>query len=259
MYLAKITFGPTDAERREEDEHLIGGFLAFLCKYGHIDKDYSYIRQGGDLVSYVNVYGPDALADHRIETFSHLSGAYEKVRDRFSETLSFENLDDDLPFHEPDWKKAKFFVLQTDFLSEEPPLLINGGSTRVPLYLIPGTDNEHEYLMTSWVSSYRAVDELWIQSGALEMEAYRQLSDPESELSQSGREHCRYIEAQTGIPTYYSIHRYYGPEARDEPIVCPACGNITRPIGEEAGEDAYLKWLCDDCRLAYPAPVEAAP
>lgn len=118
-------------------------------------------------------------------------------------------------------------ILYTDFLSAESPLRCGDCFNPVPLYKIPHTcdycDTYEDIIF--WSRQYHAFDSIWMRSGGGEKFAYKQLSRPDSELSQEGRETCRRIEQKTGRPAYYYLMCYYGKSlALERKRRCPGCG-----------------------------------
>lgn len=92
---------------------------------------------------------------------------------------------------------------------------------------------------------------MWLLSGKLEIPAYRQLAEPNCDLTQEGRDLCRQIEAATALPTYYWLYRYYGWEdpKRERARKCPSCGRGwgRRPTSKHG--IASFQFRCDRCRL----------
>lgn len=145
-------------------------------------------------------------------------------------------------------RKHPSFVLETNFLSSDPPLCCGACFGRVPLYRIPHTTEYGTYEdILGWASRYRALDTLWIDSGVGEQFAYRELSRHDSDLSQTGRDICRRIQELTRIPVYYYLQRHYARSvASERRRTCPACGR--KWLVEPPWFDRY-DFRCDRCRL----------
>ena len=124
------------------------------------------------------------------------------------------------------------------------------GALAVPTYAIPISFETKEGLYC-WQKGYHDLDNIHLGSGVLEIPAYRQLADPNSELSQEGRHLCRQIEIGTGIPTFYYLMKYWARETGEEDRLCPGCGNNWKVEGVEASPKQFYQFdfRCDKCRL----------
>ena len=100
---------------------------------------------------------------------------------------------------------------------------------------------------STWQSDYQACDTLQMNCRTGERFGLREMGLPESSLSRQGREICRKIEASTGLPVYYYLHRYrMRPRAADALQPCPACGGawkLSEPLHDR------FDFRCDSCRL----------
>lgn len=157
----------------------------------------------------------------------------------------------------PAWERAGALYFFTHFLTDLPAIRSGRDGSPVPMYLLPIPDSSKnhpeapkEYIF-SWASGYRAVDQLWIGSGALEMAAYRQLANPNSKLSKAGRELSAEVERFTGLPTYYYLQRYYGRRKGERQRRCPDCGGrwARRRTAKAFVGLGGFDFRCDPCRL----------
>lgn len=143
-------------------------------------------------------------------------------------------------------RKPGWYYLFTTFLDIASPLVCGDCRNPVPIYRIPKSlDGGHDGILR-WQADYRACDTLWIGSEVGERFNGRQLSDPESELSKSGREICAAIEEKTGTPTYYYLLRHSGRSSKAErERKCPVCA------GEWLLDEKWglFDFRCDHCRL----------
>jgi predicted nucleic acid-binding Zn ribbon protein len=137
-------------------------------------------------------------------------------------------------------------ILMTTCVVSDPPLRCADCWGIVPLYRLPYPEGEKDHhKIQSWQSRWQAFDRLWIGSGAGEGFAYAQMAHPGSALSLEGRELARGLERRTGVPVYYFLFQYHGPD----PVTCPACGSGW------AWEDPVVSWIphrCEPCRLVAP-------
>ncbi|HZE99810.1 MAG TPA: DUF2310 family Zn-ribbon-containing protein [Planctomycetota bacterium] len=95
---------------------------------------------------------------------------------------------------------------------------------------------------------------IWMDSGETEALAWRQLADPESEMSRMVKKQLRDLEKRIGIPVYYDLPAHYVSKLEDSPETrpCPGCG---RPWTVES--DPAL--TCVRCRLFSYTPVDGRP
>lgn len=155
--------------------------------------------------------------------------------------------------HDPDsapvcrCRRWSGLVLTTHFLDEDLPLRCGDCRGVVPFYRFRHTTRHGSYEdIVHWASRYRLFDELWINSGAGERLAYRQLSSVDSELSREGRAVCRAIEKRARAPVYYALDRYHGRSlAAERRRLCPGCGRRWRL------DEPWLSFdfRCRPCRL----------
>jgi predicted nucleic acid-binding Zn ribbon protein len=106
-------------------------------------------------------------------------------------------------------------------------------------------------IYTSWAGTYKDLDKVWLASGALEIPAYKQLADPKSDLSVTGRDLCARIEEATEKPTFYYLTRYLGCNDGEAMRPCPLCGGEWRLSDQNADMSPFHKFQfkCDSCRL----------
>jgi len=152
-----------------------------------------------------------------------------------------------------DWKDAPFLYFTTDYGESRTPLVRGDTAMSIPLYRVPITDLERDYIC-SWMWRYKSLDNVWMGSSDLEMEAYRVLAEPDSECSKTGRDHCLAIEKATGVPTYYYLMRYFGREcAEEKKRLCPGCRkpwHVKRPEKELVDKPFWkFDFLCKKCHL----------
>ncbi len=150
------------------------------------------------------------------------------------------------------WRSEPSLYLYTHAFLATSAIRAGSVGAPIPPYLFPLTDGQRRDLHY-WASAYRQYERVWLDSGELELPAYRQLSDPRSELARRGRQFCQLIETATEVPTFYSLD-YYPDRADAEQLAsCPVCSkNWFR--GEKHGrspEDGieFFDYRCDACRL----------
>lgn len=138
------------------------------------------------------------------------------------------------------------YILYTNYISLESPLRCGTCFNPKPLYTIPHTYDDEYYDIICWQSDRQACDTLQMNCSTLERAAMREMSRPDSSLSQRGIEICSKIFATTGIPTYYYLYRY-GARSRKQELArtCPSCGSswlLETPWH-------LFDFKCNQCRL----------
>ncbi|QIF03673.1 DUF2310 family Zn-ribbon-containing protein [Roseimicrobium sp. ORNL1] len=249
MYLATVTFGACRKSERAQFEDAAESYLGELSRGGQIDGAFMLSRSKGQLIAQVLVAAVGAWETRHHS--AHGKAELKKVVALFGEAPLWRVLDDDVPERQLSWKGAPHLYLFTNALDRSSPVCRGDGGAQVPVFRVPVSTDIKERLR-EWQRSYRHHDHLWLASGTLEMAAYRELADSESELSREGRELCWMVESATGIPTYYYLMRYWSRrpsvEARRS---CPGCGCAWRVERSEEGRPRFcdFEFKCDRCRL----------
>jgi predicted nucleic acid-binding Zn ribbon protein len=250
MILAKLTFGPRLQQSKEELEDAAEGYLGELIISGQIDDQYFLTWTQGSLNAHVMLGGSNAYL-RRHHTPRGLK-KLEAVTLAFGAAPSWEILDDEVKQKVPSWKKAPFLYLFTHLFDEDSSVCRGDGKRSIPSYVLPLTPEEKESLY-GWQRSYRTHDRLWIDSGTLEVPAYRQLADPQSALSEEGRALCQQLETATGIPTYYYLMRYWRPVdlQTEKKRPCPGCGKAWYIRNDQPKSTKFWEFdfQCHPCRL----------
>src|SRR5690606_13028146 len=105
----------------------------------------------------------------------------------------------------------------------EPPLCRGDNGKPDPTFLLPlGFQSKDD--ITRWQNEYVLHDRMWLNSGSVELAAYKELVDPNGELSIEGRRICGEIEEAMNVPPYYFLMRYYAPDKNADDRPCPSCG-----------------------------------
>ncbi len=116
--------------------------------------------------------------------------------------------------------------------TDSPPVRCGRCFAPVPLYRLPPQpvkapffNTEYDDLLT-WQRDFNAMDNLWFDSSFSEKHAFRQLSNPKSELNQDGLSLRESLEDRTGRKVYYFLFAHCdikgGNLPPDRP--CPICG-----------------------------------
>jgi predicted nucleic acid-binding Zn ribbon protein len=137
-------------------------------------------------------------------------------------------------------------LLYTHYLCELPPVRCLDCLGPVPLYRLPHVHDHEHLVLLQWAADYRACDTLQMHCSTGERFGEAQLFRHDSALSRNGRELASKLEAASGMPVYYYLHktrgRGHGAEMRR---LCPSCGSawrLERPLH-------HFDFRCDRCRL----------
>jgi len=260
MVLAKVTFGGRGTHKKQDLENAMEIYLARLLHAGQLCGEYFFAWTNGVLNAYVHLPDakPPALGHHSKWGKESL----RLLRSLFGKSPYWVLLEGDSFPLPRTWKKAPFLYLFTNAFDSAPPVCRGDNGAPVPTYQLPLPFRQKEVLYF-WQGSYASHDEMWLGSGALELAAYRQLADPRSELSESGRQLCREIEKATGMPTFYYLERYWRRAKGEDERPCPGCGGVWR-TGQPVSDEApfwHFHFRCDRCRLvSHPGvSTEAGP
>jgi predicted nucleic acid-binding Zn ribbon protein len=248
MILAQVKFGRQRKSTKEQLADVAESYLSSLLKAGQICGEYLLAWTDGILNAHLLLAGSNAFRAKNHSRYGRIELA--KVKEAFDKLPNWTVLDDDCPKRPLTWKDAPFLYLFTHAFDSAAPVSHGKSGTPIPLYTIPIPFEDKEHLFF-WQQSYRRLDNIQLECGALEIAAYRQLADPKSELSKRGRDLCRRIEARTKVPTYYYLMRYWARPKGEEDRRCPGCGNVwkvERPKGLPK-RFHHFDFCCDNCRL----------
>jgi predicted nucleic acid-binding Zn ribbon protein len=246
MKLVLLDFGRPGKGRREAVAAAVWDYLAGLHRNGYA-ADFFYEERAARLVACALMPDPAALPRFHSRFGRRELAAVKKACGR-APRRAFVGPGTSRP---PSWRSATFLYLQTSFLDYGSAVHASGEQEPIPAYLLPVSDPLREDLFF-WTAAYQAHDRLWINSGALEIPAYRQIADPRSELASDGREICAAIEKATRKPTYYYLDRYYGRRRGEDSRPCPLCGKPwARREVIAGGRRRFVDFAfrCDRCRL----------
>ena len=248
MILAHVTFGPRGRNEPGPLKDAAEAYLASLLRSGQICGEYYVAWTKGRLNARVMLAGRGAFQLRYHSPFGKQT--LEKIVSLFGAKPAWRMLDDSAGQRPPTWKGAPYLCLFTHALDSDSPVCRGDGGTPIPTFLLPvGFEVKDE--LHAWQRSYYHHDNIWLDSGALEMAAYRQLADPDSQLARQGRALCRAIEAATQTPAFYFLMRYWGRAKGEADRLCPGCGgswNCARPP-ERAEGFWRFEFKCEPCRL----------
>lgn len=250
MFLAQITFGFDAGKPRQRDalKDAAESYLAALLKNGQIYGDYLFAWSNRQLVAYTHVARPDSLAERHHSEWSK-SDLITVVK-LFGQSPECQIIDDDVPKRFPSWKRSTSFYLFTHAFDATSPLCCGDTGSSIPVYLIPITQQSREQLYF-WSRAYNYHDNIWLGSAALEIPSYKQMANPASDLSVTGRELCAEVERVTKIPTFYFVHRYWGRNVGEAIRPCPLCGSKWKSSDDASNNQPFhhFHFRCKRCRL----------
>lgn len=248
MNLANVIFGARHRKEPTELEDVADSYLASLLHSGQICGEYFLTWTRGRLNAHVLIAGPGASEPRHHSKYGKQE--LRKVSDAFGRKPAWTLLDDNAPKRSSSWRSTPFLYLFTHAFDWASPVCRGDGKPPIPVFMLP-MSFEHKQSLYFWQRSYYHHDHVWLCSGALEIGAYRQMADPNSDLAEHGRELCREIETATGLPTFYYLTRYWGRPKGEDKRRCPGCGaewrTNTQP--EISGRFWHFDFKCDRCRL----------
>lgn len=245
MYLFSITTYPNEKQREDDyksfqDEQ--DWYFSALSKNGQIlINSCNSIYMESKFVTYFLAPEMDSIdAKNNNKYVSEFYAKFlELCRRKPSISIIGKSSDYELPCN---CKSPSWYMLYTDYMTHESPIVCGDCGSTVPLYKLPKILGEDEYFkVLGWQKAYQACDRLFME-GIGERGAYQRLSKPTSDLSVLGREICEAFEKATGKPFYYYLFRYYSSHK----LSCSICGSEWK-LGD--GESLFIDYRCDKCRL----------
>lgn len=148
-------------------------------------------------------------------------------------------------------KDTEYYVLITDYISEESPLTCGRCNLKVPLHQLPNYTDKDCTSIKRWVQNYKACDTLQMNSDVGEEWALNQMQNIDSSLSKQGLNICRVVEQKTKIPTYYYLHNYN--HIKTNTAKCSTCNN---PWRLEHSIHNFYAYKCNVCKVISTEPQE---
>jgi predicted nucleic acid-binding Zn ribbon protein len=248
MILACIKFGGHPGKRKGQLETIAVSYLAGLRHAGQICGEYFLTWIGKKLHAHVLLECPTAL-----EARYHSESGRQtlaQVKEAFGQKPHLTLMDDDARTRVASWRTAPFLYLFTNPIDWDSPVRRGDNGKPIPACLLPVSSQLKESL-NFWKVSYCRRLEIIPESGLLEFAAYRQLAEPNSDLSRKGRRLCQAIEEATGVPTFYYLIRFYERRQGEKRRRCPGCGGAwsVRWPDPEQRQFWQFEFRCNRCRL----------
>ena len=239
MNAYRINFIPKKQIELDEDIlEPIWDFLGCLYKNGQILKNYELIEGREGLWAFVTLPDDDAL---KTENNNIYVNKYLKViQDYFNVSwkLLGRNMEQDksCSCESPSW-----YMLYTDWTLLESPVVCGDCGKAVPLYKLPHILNSEDeyYGVLGWQDAYKSTDKLWIYCLS-DRFTFRQMHDPQSQLSKDGLSICKAFEEKMGTPFFYYLFNNNRTNK-----TCPICG-MDWKINDEK---TFVDYKCKNCRL----------
>jgi predicted nucleic acid-binding Zn ribbon protein len=252
MILTQISFGHGHPFDKGELEDIAENYVTSLFHSGQLCGEYFLTWIKGHLTCHTLMAG---LGANKMRFHSDHSQAYlEKVIKAFGRMPVWTIQDDELPTRNPSWKASSLYLF-THAFDWKPPLCRGDTGEPIPSFLLP-LESQAKNDIVRWQAEYILHDRLWLNSGALELPAYKQLVDPNSQLSTGGREICAEIEKRTTVPTFYFLMRYYAPNQGADDRPCPGCGKPWSSSQQEGAPFHHWLFRCQGCRLVSTLGVD---
>lgn len=250
MLIAKVEFPKIKHSLllQEEYSEIIEEYLSSLSLNGQIWGEYKLGVSNGVLEGYVTIPERNSILQHYNSSYGNK--AYDKIRYHSGIYPKWSFLTDEENLYWKNWRRSKFLFLRTNYLDISSPLAIpyKNCGIPIPIYLLPIKDEIREYI-SRWADAYRNHDKLWIGSGDLEILAYKQLTNINSDLSIKGRDICKIISDSTGIPTYFYQYRYFSYSNGEGDRKCPSCGRQWRQSTLKDKNFREFHFMCKRCHI----------
>lgn len=249
MLLARISFVPQMDHEEAELVATAQQFLIAVLKNGQIQGDYVTGWREGVFEAFVSASHRECLQFRHNSKWGNKALAAVKLQ--FGVEPACEILDDNISLPVPTLKSATSLYLYCDGLTHDSVVRHGNKGTPMPLPLLPVDDDLREDLFL-WHTSYGCADRAWFDGGPLELAAYQQLADPDSELMTDGQAICRRLEKAVSKPVFLYLLRHWGHNEGENARLCPRCGNSWQAVDSPtpSREPFYrFHFQCDECRL----------
>ena len=247
MYYVKMIFASLEkikiTENNAEDMDISGniwGYLGELHRNGQIYKDQTLIYDDNVFQAFFFMPELDSLDEKNCN--SYVIRELAAIKKEYA--ITYEILGKNAVVNEIcSCKNSSWYILYARKDYAISPVFCGDCFKEIPVYKLSHIklpkDCQSEL---GWQAEYDLIDELWFLS-SFDRFTYRQMSNPESRLSKSGRKICASYEKVMKKPFYYFL--FYYSESGKARKLCPVCGGDW-VLKENIG---VLSFKCDKCRL----------
>lgn len=238
MFLYKITLTPKNSKFKmsEDIEDTIYDYLGCLYKNGQIMLNYELIKEEKVYCAYCKFIEKNSLNNKYNNKY--VNERLNKLEEIFD--LKIEELGEEINNEVCSCKLPSWYMLHASYLEGETPVICGDCGKSVPLYRLPKIMGQEEYFQElNWQRDYQNVDNLYV-SCLSDRFTYRQMSNPNSQLSKKGRKICHEFEKSTNKPFYY-----YLANLKKNLNRCPICGEEW----QNSNNSKTVDFKCEKCRL----------
>lgn len=239
MYLYKVILTPNSSKFKmsKSIENIIFEYMGVLYKNGQVMYNYEVVKEETSYCVYCKF--PEKTSLNKENNNRYVNEYYNKIKEIFKDELKY--IGDDI---EEDnicsCESTSWYMLYASYLEGETPIVCGDCGKSVPLYRLPKIMRQEEYLQELyWQRDYQNIDSLYI-SGLSDRFTYRQMNNPDSQLSKNGREICSEFEKVLKKPFYYYLANF-----KENLQKCPICGEAW----EKNEKPKIVDFKCYNCRL----------
>lgn len=243
MYSYKITFIPLvhNSKQTEISDDMFWDYLGCLYQNGQIQRNYEMIYTNSNVTVLVTLPEMNSLSD--IYKNLYVRKAEEKLAAEY--ISEFEFLGENARFsQECTCREETHYILYTNYYTEDSPILCGRCMKPVPLYRLPYILGESEYhSVLIWRESYRNLDKLFMY-GIEDALVLSQLQNPNSSITEIGKDICAQFSLKKKKPFYYYLFSY-------EKVYSPECPSCKKNCSVDSEKNLYF---CDRCGIVYGDP-----
>ncbi|MCO7224189.1 DUF2310 family Zn-ribbon-containing protein [Pleionea sp. CnH1-48] len=247
MVIQKLVLeNPGGADKKHLKE-AVESFLYELVKNGQVwESQWVLAWEGDTLMGYIKTPAVEAvMPQHHSQSVTSLQREVEEIAEAPIKWVEIENHNS----QDVEWHQEEYLYLFTHCFDDSSPLCAGSNGKPIPLYSLElGSKLTHE--LVNWMTTYKTLDSLWLNSGPLEMDAYKQIAGIKSQFYKDTKTLQLQLEDALSKPVFYYLLRYWGRSDNEFDRLCPSCGGQWL-IDESIDTDLFFKFnfKCDDCRL----------
>ncbi len=246
--IVTIFFGSEKEFKKDLDSKIdsIWPFIGCLEKEGVVFGEPILGVQKEDIVCITKCFAPFSLKETCISEYT--ISALNRIIEEFGQEPRFEF--GSLP------KKTsskivnpKSILLFTHFLDNCSPIVDPQTGKAIPMHHVKMVYQTKEGLLW-WQEMYKSFDRQFMMGhDKIEMTAYKQIADPNSEFGKESRKLAKDIEEETGVPTYYFLMRHFAFDCGEKDLPCPVCSNEWLKKDDFKVKLKFVEWVCHSCRI----------